>query len=141
MGMPMALRQRISIGGPCVERYSTRKKSSDANVNQFIIGRPPGSVTCRYWKFQWVQLEDNRRDIVFRARRCFWGAHPMDAQEALRTIRTLTRIALDTDSMSFQQMPLPTCFGALCKVSWLWLKRYSASSVAYRGKRKLKRDR
>jgi hypothetical protein len=47
----------------------------------------------------------------------------MDPQEALRTIRTLTRIALDTDSMSFQQMPLPTCFGALCKVSWLWLKR------------------
>jgi hypothetical protein len=40
----------------------------------------------------------------------------MDPQEALRTIRTLTRIALDTDSMSFQQMPLPTCFGALCKV-------------------------
>jgi hypothetical protein len=98
MGMPMALRQRISIGGPCVDRYSTRKKSSDANVNQFIIGRPPGSVTCRCWEFQGVQLEDNRRDILFRARRCFWGAHPMDAQEALRTIRALARIALDTDN-------------------------------------------
>src|ERR1700761_7492325 len=43
--------------------------------------RPPRSLTCRYWEFQGAQLEDNRRDIVFRARRCFWEAHPMDAQE------------------------------------------------------------